>query len=87
MKRAAIEKVRTTRTWKRHLVYHVGADLCVCEFQIGRFRKGQRVGGCSVTRCYLCHRAKLLQEPTRQQRRGSARFAEGLRDLRVCQSV
>ena len=83
MKRAALEKGRTLRTWKQHLAGHVRVDLRVCEFQMGRFRKGQRVGGCSATRCYLCHGAKLLQEPTRQQRRGAARFHEGSRELSV----
>src|SRR5262249_25465631 len=35
---------------------------CVCDVQVGRFRKGRAIG-CGRPRCYLCHGAKLLQEP------------------------
>jgi hypothetical protein len=64
MRRAALERPRTLRVWRRHLARHLAfspaAILCVCEFQPGRFRKGERVGGCRRARCYLCHPGKLL---------------------------
>lgn len=58
MKRAAIEKARTIRAWEQHLAGHDGVALCHCEFEVGIFRKGQRVGGCGKARCSLCHGAK-----------------------------
>lgn len=46
MRRAALERPRTLRVWRQHLAGHSDTDLCRCEFQPGRFRKGERVGGC-----------------------------------------
>jgi hypothetical protein len=77
MKRAAFERQRTISVWRRHLVSH-GADAALrsCDYQPGRFRKGQRVGGCGNARCYLCHGEKLLKIPDRSQRRADASFKE-----------
>ena len=58
------------------------ARLPACsEFQIGRFRKGQRVGGCGKARCYLCHGEKLCKRPTPQQRRADISYKEWLHEL------
>lgn len=81
MKRAAEERSRTRNVWRRHLQAHRGAVACVCEFQVGRFRKGQRIGGCGHARCWLCHSEKLGREPTIQQLRGMATFKDGLREM------
>ncbi len=81
MKRAALEKTRTVRTWQRHLAKHGAPVRCACEFQAGRFRKGERVGGCGRARCFLCHGEKLNGVPTRGQRRAEARHREGLADV------
>jgi hypothetical protein len=62
MQRAAIERVRTIRTWRSHLRTHGAQVLCVCELQPGRFRKSQRVGGCGRARCWLC-RPDWVQVP------------------------
>jgi hypothetical protein len=78
MKRAAEEKPRTENVWRRHLWMHRGTVACVCEFQVGRFRKSQRVGGCGQSRCWLCHSGKLSGEPTIRERRSLATFTEGL---------
>jgi len=78
MKRAAIEKVRTLHTWRRHLATHALPIRCDCEFQVGRFRKGQRVGGCSTPKCYTCHFEKLARVPTVQVRRFVSLYREGL---------
>jgi hypothetical protein len=81
MKRAAVEALRTRSRWLRHLQLH-RADrtllACVCEFQMGRFRKGQRLGGCGNPRCWVCHSAKLGGEPTMKQLRSIETFKEGL---------
>ena len=78
MQRAALEKLRTLRTWQDHLVTHGLPVVCSCELQPGRFRKSQRVGGCGKSRCWLCHRGKLSGEPTVRDRRGSVALIEGL---------
>jgi hypothetical protein len=81
MQRAAIEKPRTVRTWRRHLAAHAAPVVCECEFQVGRFRKGRRVGGCSTSACFLCHFDKLARVPTLQQMRFLAVFREGLAEV------
>ena len=78
MKRAAVEKVRTVRTWSRHFRTHRLPIRCECEFQVGRFRKAQRIGGCGKARCYLCHFEKLSGIPKVQELRGAATLREGL---------
>jgi hypothetical protein len=78
MKRATEERGRAVRVWRRHLRLFgdAHAAACSCEQQPGRFRKARRVGGCSNPRCYLCHSAKLLGEPTLQQRRSAISLRE-----------
>jgi len=82
VKRASTEYSRTVRVWREHLAWHGAGPLaCVCEFQIGRFRKGQRVWGCGKARCYLCHGDKLLKRPTRKQHQANTAYREWLREL------
>jgi hypothetical protein len=81
MKRAAIERLRTLRVWRRHLANHDHEVACRCEFQPGRFRKGQRAGGCGSARCWLCHYDKLSKLATLQECRASAIFYEGLLEM------
>ena len=82
MKRAAIERIRTRNVWLQHLRRHRldgGAALvCACEFEMGRFRKGQRIGGCGNARCWLCHSEKLGRELTPKELRSVQTFKEGL---------
>ena len=78
MKRAAEEKLRTVSVWRRHLWTHRGTVACVCELQVGRFRKSQRIGGCGQSRCWLCHSGKLSGELTIRERRNVAEYTEGL---------
>jgi hypothetical protein len=69
------------RVWRRHLALHeAGTIRCVCEGQPGRFRKGQRIGGCGKSRCYLCHGEKLLRQPTLQQRRANRALQEWVQE-------
>ncbi|MCW5625150.1 MAG: hypothetical protein KIT73_10590 [Burkholderiales bacterium] len=81
MKRASLDRLRTLRTWRAHLRRHSADVACVCERQPGRFRKGQRIGGCGNPRCWLCHHDKLAGIPTRHEQRARARLAEGVVEL------
>jgi hypothetical protein len=78
MRRAALERPRTLRVWRQHLAGHSDSDLCRCEFQPGRFRKGERVGGCGNPRCWLCHAGKLMGDPTLQELRAMDAEQDGL---------
>jgi len=78
MRRAAIERARTLAIWRKHLAMHTNALVCACELQPGRFRKGQRIGGCGRPRCWLCHFQKLTEQPTANELRARAALAEGL---------
>lgn len=69
MKRAAIERSRTTTVWRKHWGKHVREHLmsggqrqiaCACDLQVNRFRKGQRQGGCGRPQCMTCHGEKIL---------------------------
>ena len=82
MKRAAEEKLRTLEVWKRHLARHARTGIrCACERQPGRFRKGERVGGCGRPRCWLCHGDKLAGIPSVAQRRALEAARDGFREL------
>lgn len=86
VKRAASEKLRTLRVWRRHLASHDHKIACRCEFQTGRFRKGQRIGGCGRARCWLCHYDKLSKLATLQERRAAATLYEGLSEIECLNS-
>ena len=86
MKRAASEKPRTLRIWRRHLASHDHKIACRCELQPGRFRKGQRIGGCSRARCRLCHYDKLSKLATLQECRAAATLYEGLSEMECLNS-
>jgi transposase-like protein len=83
MRRASLERPRTLRVWRAHirLIHPDGIPNCTCEFQPGRFRKGQRVGGCGRPRCHTCHFNKLLGLPTAQQHRAGLSLHEWLSEL------
>jgi len=48
---------------------------------MGRFRKGQRIGGCGNSRCWLCHPGKLGQVPKVAQLRLQQAFTEQLAEV------
>lgn len=83
MRRAAIERPRTLRTWRRHIARTHGGDtsLCICDRQPSRFRKGQRVGGCGNARCFVCHYEKILDLPTIQEIKAMDRERDGLQEV------
>ena len=84
MQRAALERARTRNVWKAHVRAHTGPLVCACDLQPGRFRKGQRVGGCGRTRCWLCHGDKLAKIVPVRVRRALPRFAEGIAEITDC---
>ena len=77
MKRWHEEFPRTKREWRKHYISHVESNIdwsrevgkdpyeinCVCDKQIGRFRKTD-AWDCGNTRCCICHGDKY---PTRYQ--------------------
>ena len=76
MKRYHQEMERTKRVHRQHLrdlhQWPRRAIDCVCEFQVGRFRKKKALG-CGKSRCLLCHFDKIfglpsLKDPIRQRR-------------------
>jgi hypothetical protein len=83
MRRAAIERPRTLRVWKAHRLFvHEGRPTaCLCDEQPGRFRKGQRVGGCPLYRCSHCRGHKLYQMPTLRDYRAALSYREWAREL------
>jgi hypothetical protein len=81
MRRAAAERAQTVSTWRQHLATHKCEILCICEFQTGRFRKSQRVGGCGRSRCWLCHRVKLEKLATPGEQRAFVALVEGMIDI------
>ncbi len=81
MRRAAAERAQTISTWREHLGTHLVEILCICEFQSGRFRKSQRVGGCGKSRCWLCHGAKLEKLATPGEKRAFVAFIEGMTEI------
>jgi len=83
MRRAHLERARTLRIWRAHLrLVHLGLPAaCPCELQPGRLRKGQRLTGCSLPRCFLCHRAKLLGRATAQEYRAALSHHEWAHEL------
>ena len=78
MRRASLERPRSLRVWRAHnrLIHEGLPTSCVCEDQPGRFRKGERVGGCGRPRCGLCKRHKLYKEPTPRNYRAALAYRE-----------
>ena len=82
MRRAAVERSRTLRVWRQHLALDDDdSNRSLREFQPGRFRKGERIGGCGSTRCWMCSADKLLGAPTVQERRAIASQRDGIAEL------
>lgn len=52
---------------------------CVCEFQIGRFRK-RKPFGCGKARCLLCHYEKVFGIASVKDRIREQQFLDSLND-------
>ena len=78
MRRAFVERQRALRVWRAHnRLVHAGMDTsCVCDQQPGRFRKGQKIGGCGKSRCWLCKGHKLEKRPTVRDYRKAISYRE-----------
>jgi hypothetical protein len=83
VKRYHQELDRTKRTHRRHVrQLHQWPERqldCVCEFQVGRFRKKKALG-CGKPRCLLCHYSKILGIDSIQDRVRHQRFIESMRE-------
>jgi hypothetical protein len=95
MKRWHEDFHRTYREWRKHYISHVESNIdwsnkigqdpyeidCVCDKQIGRFRK-MDAWDCGNTRCCLCHGDKYPSRyKTRQEKRSDVSYKEWLNDL------
>ena len=90
MRRAALERTRTFRTWRRHLAQHLRELVrgggqrtvtCRCDLEAGRFRKGQRIGGCGQPGCLICHYEKVMGIPRIRDVRQRAREHDAVLEM------
>ena len=83
MKRYHQEVERTKRVHRQHLRqthnWPSAAVNCVCEFQVGRFRK-QKALGCRRVRCILCHFDKIFDIASVKDRIRVQRHRDSLDD-------
>ena len=85
MKRWYEERYITYRNWQNHLNLHRESNLakgispddikCICDKQIGRFRKKDAYD-CGKTECFICHSDKVLGYKKPQERIADIRFIE-----------
>lgn len=81
MRRANHERLQTIRIWRNHLAWHGQESInCKCEYDVGRFRKSQRIGGCGQSKCYLCHCDKLMKRPKLQRLRSDISYNEWIQE-------
>ena len=55
---------------------------CLCEFQVGRFRK-QKALGCGRSRCRLCHFEKIFGIPSVRDRNRRQRSVDSFKDYSI----
>ena len=83
MKRYYLELGRTKRVHRQHLRglhrWPVAPVDCICEFQVGRFRK-QKAFGCDRSRCLLCHFEKIFDIASVKERIREQRYLDSLND-------
>jgi len=83
MKRYHLELARTKRVHRLHLRglhnWPITPAHCICEFQVGRFRK-KKAFGCGRSRCLLCHFEKMFGLPSVRDRTRNHRFVDSLND-------
>ena len=83
MKRYHQELGRTKRVHRRHLQelhnWPTAPVHCVCEFQVGRFRK-RKAFGCGKSRCLLCHFEKTFGIDSVKDRTQDQRYLDSLND-------
>ena len=82
MKRYHQELERTERIHRLHLrrAHEEAASItCICEFQVGRFRK-RKAFGCGKSRCLLCHYEKIFSIASVKDKIREQRFYDSLND-------
>ena len=83
MKRYHQELERTKRVHRFHLRWVHNWPTkpvdCICELQVGRFRKRKALG-CGRTRCLVCHYEKVLGIPSAKDHIREYRFADSVND-------
>lgn len=82
MKRYHQELERTKRVHRLHLrgAHKDAASInCICEFQVGRFRK-RKAFGCDKSRCLLCHYEKIFGIDSVKDTIRKRRFVDSLND-------
>jgi len=83
MKRYQQELPRTKRVHRLHLnelhQWPQRPVVCICEFQVGRFRK-QKALGCGKSQCLLCHFEKIFGIASVKDRIRHQRFVDSLGD-------
>ena len=78
MRRASLERPRTLRVWRAHkrIIHNDLATDCLCDDQPGRFRRGQRISGCTRPRCGFCQFHKHNHAVTHRDYRAALAYRE-----------
>jgi len=82
VKRYHQELERIKRVHRLHLRGAHGntAEInCICEFQVGRFRK-RKAFGCDKARCLLCHYEKIFGIASVKDKIRNQQFLDSLND-------
>jgi len=81
MKRATEDRQRMLSIrHKRDLIFG-RTDSDDLRNEMGRFRKSVRVGGCTKSRCLLCHYSKIMGYPGYREAAANDGYREDLREL------
>lgn len=78
MKRAALDRFRAIRDLRRFHALNARIGPFRKSLAPGYFRKGLRIGGCTNSKCWLCHASKLGGDPDIQELRSDQDFREQL---------
>lgn len=73
-----MDRFRAIRDLRRYHVFSVRVGRVENNLAPGYFRKGRRIGGCTNSKCWLCHASKLGGHPDIQELRSEQDFREQL---------
>jgi len=84
LKRAAVDRRRALRVAKAWQRRSNGGDagLAISQ-QIGRFRKGRRIGGCGNAHCQVCHFSKIHGYPTLHEEKAWLAYRDQLEEAGI----
>lgn len=83
MKRAAMDRPRAIRIWRKRSSLSTRLGHFDREYYPGHFRKGLRVGGCGNSACWLCHGGKIEGRPTIQEWRHDLSYRDQLSEAAI----